>query len=248
MLPPGLPSMLKCIMQSDKATRAESLYGESITKVMSPCESDDWTERKDFLYLHGRLARFIFSLGYYREISTEHRRPFLTRGVIDVIRRMPNNYRIFKTLYVSMLHHFLPKTMLVPNMAVRSLPPWTYDVRYKPSLREYFLDLLNPTNIKQGPLDELIDISSLVSLRDVFFSGTVVPPIQKFSYKARLKRTMYCQLLICPGYKTAVRFRNRLSNQSGSGVQMQAITILRRVALCVLLQRQLGRLSGTTGT
>ena len=64
-----------------------------ITTLAGSLELIERTERVN-ANLYGRVARFIFSLGYYRELATEVRRPFLTRRVLDVIQRLPPRHRV----------------------------------------------------------------------------------------------------------------------------------------------------------
>lgn len=238
VLPSSLPPQLRSILRSDQVDRFESLYDESIGRIMRPCENTDPTDRKDFLYLHGRVARFIFTLGYYREISSEMRRPFLSNGVLEVVRRLPREYRVHKNLYVSMLKRFLPRTMKYPEMDVPSLPDWSYDLRYKEPLRNYFLDLLDFSNLENSPLGTMIDRTAFERVRDEFFSSQVRPMNRQASTKLRLKRAARQAVVTRPRLD---RFLTRARTQMAPASPSNAIDPLWRIALCVLLQRNLGR-------
>jgi glutamine amidotransferase-like protein len=238
VLPPFLPSALRSIMRSDQVDRFESLYHESLDRIMQPCENTDATDRKDFLYLHGRVARFIFSLGYYREIASEMRRPFLSNGVLEVVRALPREFRVHKNLYVSMLKRFLPRTMKYPEMDVPSLPDWSYDLRHKEPVRSYFRALLDFSSLEDSPLGMMIDRTAFERVRDQFFSSQVRPVNRQASRRLRLKHAARQAIATRPRldrFLTGVRTR-MAPPSSGS-----AIDPLWRIALCVLLQRNLGR-------
>jgi len=238
VLPAALPSQLRSILRTDQVHRFESLYDESIGRIMQPCENTEATDRKDFLYLHGRVARFIFSLGYYREISSEMRRPFLSNGVLEVVRHLPKEYRVHKNLYVSMLKKFLPRTMKYPEMDVSSLPDWSYDLRHKEPLRNYFLELLDFPNLEDSPLGTMIDRTAFERLRDEYFSAQVRPVNRQASAKVRVKRAARQAVVTRPRLD---RFLTRLRTQMAPASPSNAIDPLWRIALCVLLQRNLGR-------
>jgi hypothetical protein len=85
-----------------------------------PATTPHPADRRDFLYLHGRVARFIFALGYYKEFATEVRRPFLLGNVLDVLAEAP--FRAEKNLYISMVGRFFPAVAAVPPRSADSLP------------------------------------------------------------------------------------------------------------------------------
>jgi hypothetical protein len=238
VLPPSLPPKIRSILRSDQIDRFESVYDASLKRIMEPCENAEATDRKDFLYLHGRVARFIFSLGYYREIASEMRRPFLSNGVLEVVRHLPREYRVHKNLYVSMLKKFLPRTMKYPEMDVPSLPDWSYDLRYKEPLRDYFLQLLDFSNLEDTLLGTMIDRTAFERVRDEFFSSQVRPMNRQASTKVRIKRAARQAVITRPRLD---RFLTRVRRQMVPAGPNNALDPLWRIALYVLLQRNLGR-------
>lgn len=239
VLPPSLPPRIRSILRSDQVDRFESLYDESLGRIMAPCENTDPTDRKDFLYLHARVARFIFTLGYYREISSEMRRPFLSNGVLDVVRHLPREYRVHKNLYVSMLKKFLPRTMKYPEMDVPSLPDWSYDLRHKEAVRNYFVELLDFSNLEDSLLGTMIDRTAFERLRDEFFSSEVRPMNRQATTKVRIKRAARQAVVTRPRLD---RFLTTIRRQVVPPGPNNSLDPLWRIALCVLLQRNLGRL------
>jgi glutamine amidotransferase-like protein len=238
VLPPSLPARLRSILYSTALERLEAQYQESLTRIMQPCENPDPTDRKDFLYLHGRVARFIFGLGYYREIASEMRRPFLANEVLEVVRRLPRKFRVHKNLYVSMLRRFLPRTMKYPEMEVPSLPDWSYDLRYKEPMRSFFRELLEYANIQEGPLATMIDRAAFEKARDEFFSSEVRPVNRRASRKVRIRRAARQALLARPRLE---RLLTQLRRRTAPANPSSALDPLWRIALCVLLQRNLKR-------
>jgi hypothetical protein len=238
VLPAALPNALRSILRAEQVNRFESLYNDSLSRVMRECVNTDATDRKDFLYLHGRVARFIFSLGYYREISSEMRRPFLSNEVLEVVRHLPKEYRVHKNLYVSMLRRFLPRTLKFPEMDVPSLPDWSYDLRSKEPVRNYFRQLLDFSNLEDSILGTMIERSAFEQARDTFFSSRVEPMNRQTSFKLRIKRAARHALVARPRLDRFLTSARRQMTPSSSG---SALDPLWRIALCVLLQKNLGR-------
>ena len=241
VMPASLSPQLRSIVRPDKLGRFQELYGASLSRIMRDCENTDPTDRKDYLYLHGRVAGFIFSLGYYREIASEMRRPFLSNQVLEVVRRLPKEYRVHKNLFVSMLQRFLPRTMKYPEMDVPSLPDWSYDLRYKEPMRSYFRELLNFSNLEDGPLGAMIDRGAFERLRDEFFSSHVQPVNRQPSTKRRIKRAARQAVVTPPRLDRLV---TSLRTQMAPVGPSNALDPLWRIALCVLLQRNLRRFRG----
>ena len=64
VFPPRLPAVLQKILREPFVHDAYQMYNDAITNISRHCQNVDFIDRKDFMYLHGRIARFIFSLGY----------------------------------------------------------------------------------------------------------------------------------------------------------------------------------------
>jgi hypothetical protein len=221
---------------------AAAAYVCNLQETMRDCNDPDWTDRKDFLYLHGRVARFIFSLGYYRSHATELRRPYLTQPVLDVVRRLPTEFRVYKNLYQSMLRRRLPQTDVAPYASVNSLPDWGYDLRTDERLRACFLALLTDPVIETGVLGELLDMTALRALRDDYFGATAQPMARRTSASTILKSRLQEVLRRQPGYKRLDRWlHTRTRRRTQASITAQPIDLLRRVAILGLLERQLHR-------
>jgi hypothetical protein len=129
VLAPSVPASLLGLMHENCREAAASSYLANLREVMRDCHDTDWTDRKDFFYLHARVARFIMALGYHRGQALEQRRPFLTRGVLDVVQRLPAQFRVYKNLYLTMLQRYWPKAARAPYPSVNSLIDWNYELR-----------------------------------------------------------------------------------------------------------------------
>jgi hypothetical protein len=242
VLTPNVPASLLALMPANRHDAASASYLDNIRAIMRDCEDEDWTDRKDFLYLHARVARFIFALGYNRGHVTEHRRPFLTRGVLDVVRRLPAEFRVYKNLYRSMLKRHLPETMRVPYATVSSLPDWNHDLRAKERLRRHFLGLLHDPLIATGALGGVIETAQFRVLRDAYFAQTPTPVLRRTPASKVLKMQVREVVWRQPLYRYVDRWRNARS-QGGplQRAKAEPVDILRRVAILVLLERQLSR-------
>ena len=175
-----------------------SRYEAQIDHLLSACTNDHPIDRRSFLYLHGRVARFIFGLGYYKELAVEIRRPFLMAGVLDVLTRMPQRFRVDKNLYISMFGRYFPELAAVTTNVASSLPDWKRDMRTKPALRTFFLERLDESRLG-GVLGELLDPRAVEDLKRSFFGANVAAaaPLRERSlgrhlplrFKQRLKAT-----------------------------------------------------------
>jgi hypothetical protein len=135
----------------------EAMYRTSIMRVLQASENTGLSEQKDFLYVHGRVARFIFSLGYYKELATQVRRPFLTKAVLDVVRGLPRRFRYHKNLYRSVLSTYFPEVSRFPINLSSSLPDWRYDLRHQSGLRNFFTQLLSQKTLDASAVSELLE-------------------------------------------------------------------------------------------
>jgi hypothetical protein len=242
ILPPRVPASVLALMPAHQRAAAAASYEANLTHVLRDCEHTDWNDRKDFLYLHGRVARFIFSLGYYRGHVTEHRRPFLTRPVLDVVRRLPGEFRVFKNVYRTMLKRRLPETMRVPYASVNSLPDWSYDLRTDKRLKACFLDVLHDPLIESGVLGEVLEAAPLHALRDAYFAETPTPMVRTIPASLILKAYVKERVWSHPTFKHLDRWMNsRTVSRPVRRSIADPIDILRRVAILVLLERQLHR-------
>lgn len=161
ILPPELPGSVSGMLQSAYASECRDAYLQSIEQSFRRCDQDAPNDRKDFFYLYARVARFIFSVGYYKEHSTPLRRPFLGKRVLDVIQSLPAKHRVFKNLYRSMLKRYAPEVGNVAIASVDSLPDWEFDLRRKQGLKEYFAAMLSPDRMHAGPCSEMFDVAAI---------------------------------------------------------------------------------------
>jgi hypothetical protein len=242
VLAPAVPTSLLALMHDSRRAAAAEGYLANIREVMRDCQDTDWNDRKDFLYLHGRVARFIFSLGYNRGHATEQRRPFFTRAVLDVVRRLPGELRTHKNLYLTMLKRHMPETVRVPYASVNSLPDWNYDLRTQRPLRECVLSLLNDSVTKSGTVGAVLNAARFSEFRDAYFAQTPSPITRKAPpATAVMKSQILGMIRSNPNHKYLERWKNARAGGRASGPIIQPVDVLRRVAILVLLERQLNR-------
>jgi hypothetical protein len=228
-----VPTLTSCLA-AGAAEEFRARYEAEVDRVLEPCANDHPLDRRDFLYLHGRVARFIFALGYFKELAVEVRRPFLLAGVLDVVARLPPRFRANKNLYVSMLARYFPALTAIPTRSARSLPEWSRDIRVKPELRRVFLDLLADRRL-DGVLGAVLDRAAFAKLRDSFFAEE--PPPQRAETTSR---TLTSRL--------PLRLRQRLRasglypgsrSMAGGYPARGRVDLLRCVALIALLEEAL---------
>ncbi len=233
-LPATLTAALAGCMIEEAAEAYGARYEAEIDHVLARCENDHPSDRRDFLYLHGRVARFIFALGYYKELAVEVRRPFLLAGVLDVVAGLPPRFRAEKNLYISMLGRYFPALAAIPVRAARSLPDWSRDIRVKPALRGFMLDLLDERRL-DGVLGEVLDAGAFVQLRDSFFA------------EPAFKRRQSVRARTITG-RLPLRLRQRVrasgwypgsSSMKGAYTARSRVDVLRCIALIALLEQTL---------
>jgi hypothetical protein len=243
VLPPCIAPSILALMPESQRARAAEAYVANIRETTRDCQDTDWNDRKDFLYLHGRVARFIFALGYNRGHATEHRRPFLTRAVLDVVRRLPPELRSYKNLYRTTLKRHMPEAMRVPYASVNSLPDWSYDLRARQPLRDCFLGLLQDPLIERGTLGALLDPGKYRAMRDAYFAATPKPLSREAPPVTKVIKGQILQMLWSnPNYKYVDRWKNAREGGLAERSIVQPVDLLRRIAILVLLERQLNRL------
>jgi hypothetical protein len=232
---PASPSeqVLACLA-SGVRDECRARYEGDVTSVLAACENSRPADRRDFLYLHGRVARFIFALGYYKEFATEVRRPFLLGNVLDVLAEVPARFRAEKNLYISMIGRFFPDIAAVPPRRADSLPNWTMDIRQKPELRRFFLDLLDESSLG-GTLGTVLDTAAVERLKRKFFdseSGPAAGAGRPNPFMARLPMRAKQRL-------RASGFYPGSTNMAGGYPRRGPDVLVRSIALLSLLQKSL---------
>jgi len=237
-VPPFLAPELIACLRPEKREFGVATYDAALDGVLATCDSDDLTDRKDYLYYYARMARFILSLGYYRELAVEVRRPFLSRAAIALFQALPQSHRVEKSGYVSMMQRRFPRLMRIEEQTVLSLPDWEHDLRAKPDLRAFFLEYLDGERIAGGALGGLMDPAALGALRDAYFNATPTPVS-----RAGLSRARRLRRRLVP-FVQRHRTIDHVSRILRGGARIPArstFDVLRSVALVTLLEEQLAR-------
>ena len=236
----SVPASLLALMPENRREAAACSYLSNVREVMRDCHDTDWTDRKDFFYVHARVARFVLALGYHRGQVLNQRRPHLTRGVLDVVQRLPAAFRVYKNLYLTMLQRNLPKAARAPYPSVNSLIDWNYELRMNAALRDCFLQILHDPLIESGSLGDLIDPGRFRALRDAFFAQRPAPVSRRSRASAVIKSHAKQVVRRNPIYKHVDRWANSRPDDRLPPT-IPPLDILRRVAIVVLLERQLHR-------
>lgn len=233
VLPPTLPASLRKVLRQERVDEFRDGYEGTIRSMLSRSVSRNLNDLKDFMYLNIRVNRFIFSLGYFRELMVPQRRPFLARSVLDVICRIPREMRTDKNGYIAMVKKHMPKAASFPRTSTVSVADWPYLFRTDQNIRQTFHRLLAPDRVSHGVLGEILDGKYLSEVRDRFFAAKAQKRPQDSSLKIQLRGQLRKLSECTPGLSQLVR---SLRGNEGSDFDT-----LRRVALCVALQEELPR-------
>lgn len=237
---PRLPYGLRQLLCESFVEDAEEIYNQAILQISQSCEDTNFVDRKDFMYVHGRMARFLFPIRsqYRKEFALLLRRPFLSNAVLEAVRQLPPQYRNYRNLYISMLRRHFPRAMSVPVHSTASNPDWAFDIRQKEALRSYFLKLLDFDQLEQGPLGQLLDRYRFVQWRDDFFNAKVSPRSQQNTRLTHFENQMRVLTSRFPRTaRMAHIIRSTINNRSG--FTAENFDILYRIALLSLLQEHL---------
>ncbi|MCI0452020.1 MAG: asparagine synthase-related protein [Candidatus Latescibacteria bacterium] len=238
VLPPALPEPLAACLTPGALAEYRGLYDREIAHVLATCDHPDLTDRKEYLYLYARVARYILSLGYYREHAIEVRRPFLSKAALQLFASLPQGHRVEKNAYTSMLNHRFPELMAIPEQSGWSLPDWERDVRRPGPLRDLWMRYSERERLEAGPLSGVLDGDAFAARRDAFFS-TMPPPPAKPPLKTRFPlRTKV--LPIIQRNKTVDKL-SRLIRVGPGMVPRTDFDLVRSVVLLTMLDESLDR-------
>jgi hypothetical protein len=235
VIPASLSAKFAQFCRPEVRERCEGMYRAGILRVLDGAETCAPAEQKDVLYLHGRVARFIFSLGYYKELATQVRRPFLTRGILDIVRALPRGLRYHKNLYRSMLHTHFPELRRFPVRMSNSLPDWQRAIRREGPLRDLFTELLSAKTLEGSAASRLLQPAAVEQGWGEFVrrpAPQIPGPPGKLQ---RLRRRLIPE---------QVRILRAARGRELGGVGRRGdFDFYRALALLMLLERQLPRLA-----
>ncbi len=184
VLPPDLPVPLAASLTPAATAHYRGVYNGEIERVLASCDHDDLTDRKEYLYLNARVARYILSLGYYREHAVEVRRPFLSKAALELFATLPQSHRVEKNAYASMLRHRFPSLMAIPEQSMWSLPDWERELRTPGALQETWKQYTERDRVAAGPVGKSLDLDVFMARRDAYFTSAP-PPVFPKPFKAR---------------------------------------------------------------
>lgn len=233
VLPPTLPASVRKVLRQERVHEFRESYEGTIRSILTKSVSRNPNDLKDFTYLYVRVTRFIFSLGYFRELMVPQRRPFLARSVLDVMGRIPREMRTNKNGYIAMVKTYMAKAASFSRTSIDSVADWPYLFRTDQDIRQTFNRLLAPERVSQGVLGEILDAKQLSEVRDRFFAAKAQRRPEDNSLKIQLRGLLRKLIECTPGLGQLVFTQGR---NNGS-----EFDTLRRAALCVALQEELPR-------
>jgi hypothetical protein len=170
----------------------------------------------------------------------DQRRPHLAGCVLEVVQRLPAAFRVYKNLYLTMLQRYLPKPVRAPYPSVNSLIDWNFELRMNAALRDCFLQILHDPLIESGSLGDLIDPGRFRALRAAFFAQRPAPVSRRSRASGIVKSHAKHLVWRNPIYQHVDRWAHSRPDDMPPPT-IPPLDILRRVAIVVLLERQLHR-------
>jgi asparagine synthetase B (glutamine-hydrolysing) len=129
VMPNVISPLLGQILSPSLSDAASELYFQEIERIWSDCNNENWNDRKDYLYLYGRVNRYIFGLGNSDEQHIEVRRPYLTARVMAAIADTPPKLRVQKNLFKQMMISSHPRLVAFGDSYTSSIPDYYYHMQ-----------------------------------------------------------------------------------------------------------------------
>ena len=129
VMPNVISPLLGQVLSPSLSDAASELYFQEIERIWSDCSNENWNDRKDYLYLYGRVNRYIFGLGDSDEQHIEVRRPYLTARVMAAIADTPPKLRVQKNLFKQMMISSHPRLVAFGDSYTSSIPDYYYHMQ-----------------------------------------------------------------------------------------------------------------------
>lgn len=179
VVPYPLMNKVKAVLNDDIAHVADDLYEEQIDGVMSHCQNDEWTERRDYLWQMGGINRYILGLGISDEEHIQVRRPLLAGNVLNVYTMVPENLRVLKNLFLQSINMFYPKLFAYGRNHTSNIA--NYYAYMAPFVRQRTFEHLDSGHDLNG----LLDIPKCRKVMESFnpsHSNTWIPGLKRQYY------------------------------------------------------------------
>lgn len=120
-----LPS-LHSLFQTDVLPDALAASARTLAEITDACPASNALDRKDWFYFTQRLTHYLNRSTYYKQTVLEVVNPWLDRGILEFMGRVPRHYRIDKILYRNTLARRFPSLFRdFPIASSASLENWS---------------------------------------------------------------------------------------------------------------------------
>jgi len=179
-----LQPRLDGILRAGAGAACGAAFWEEVQGVVNTCPSAQPEDVQDYLWTAVYNFRWLFSPGFYKEPMFSTWRPMLLGPAYDALSQIPARLRVYRHVYVDMVHHHLPSAFRRPRADASSLVDWPYESRHEPKLRGFLQTYTSWERLAATPLGEVLDHSAFNALVTMFFSHLPQPMARQSRYRA----------------------------------------------------------------
>jgi asparagine synthetase B (glutamine-hydrolysing) len=121
-------------------TLVQDLERESahlVEEVIDECPADDFTDERDFFFYAQHVNGYTNPSTYYKLTVFEVQTPWLDKGLLDFIQRLPTRLRSDRYLYEKTLRVMFPELESIPVARRDSLEDWRFILRRDRELQRF---------------------------------------------------------------------------------------------------------------
>jgi len=233
-----LQPRLAGVLRTSAGAACSAAFWEEVRRVVNTSPSAQPEDVQDYLWTAVYNFRWLFSPGFYKEPMFSAWRPMLLGPAYDALSQIPARLRVYRRVYVDMVHHHLPTAFRRPRADASSLVDWPYESRHEPKLRGFLQTYTSWERLAATPLGEVLDRSAFNTLVTMFFSHLPQPMARQPRYRALIAlRRRFAAVPVVAGVfgmgQRLLRGKAGLSEERG----LCATRLLWRIALLASMHK-----------
>lgn len=166
----GIIAPLRQVLRPEACAAVSDAFRREARLIAETCSSSRPEDVQDHLWTQIYNFRWLFSAGFYKEPMLTAWRPMLLGNVYEVLSRIPADLRVYRRVYVHMLHRHLHEFGAWPRAEGNSLIDWRRDSRTVPSLKSLLENKTTPGAVASSPFGPLMDQQALSGFLSTFLA------------------------------------------------------------------------------